>query len=65
MTRPKPRRRRYGALTTRTRCTLLAGWLAVQVLAWQLFAGLGQRFAIAVLTGACVLAATRPSLRGR
>jgi len=59
------RQRRYGALPTRTRAALLAGWFATQALAWQFFAGLGQRFAIAVLTGACLLAATRPSLRGR
>ena len=57
--------RRYGALPTRTRAVLVASWFAAQALAWQFFSGWGQRFAIAVLTGACLLVATRPSLRGR
>lgn len=49
------RRRRYGALTTRTAAAVWAGWFAVQVLFWQLIEPLATRFALAVLTGAALL----------
>ena len=58
------RRRRYGDLPTRTWAILLAGWVALSLLAWQFLPGIGERIFFAVLTGACLLVVTRPSVRG-
>ena len=51
----RPRRRRYGALPTRTRLQLLATFVAVQLLFGQLVHGLGARASFAVLTAAVLL----------
>jgi Flp pilus assembly protein TadB len=50
-----PRRRarrpqRYGALPTQTKVQLVAGWLAVQLVLWQLVDATGTRLGLAVLT---------------
>jgi hypothetical protein len=49
------RRRRYGALPTRTLARLFVVWAVVQVVAWRLLSGLGARFSVAVITAACIL----------
>ena len=49
------RRRRYGALPTRTRLQLLAAFLAVQVPFWVFVPSTGARLVLAVLTAACLL----------
>ena len=49
------RRRRYGALPTRTRLQLLAAFAAVQLPVWVFVPATGARLVLAVLTAACLL----------
>ena len=49
------RPRRYGALPLRSRLQLVAGFFAVQALAWQFVHGVGVRASVAVLTASVLL----------
>ena len=48
------RRRRYGALPPVVLARLVLLWLAVQGLALPFLSGLGPRFALGVITAACL-----------
>ena len=50
----RSRQRRYGALPTVVRVRLVLLWLAAQGLALPFLSGLGPRFALGVLTAACL-----------
>jgi hypothetical protein len=49
-TLPPKRRKRFGALPTRTRVGLAVGWLAVQAFAWMTVADGRTRFGIALIS---------------
>ena len=65
----RSRQRRFGAMPVRTRVLLAVGFLAVQLLLWQLVPGAGDRVAL-VLVGLLVLPLVvvlllSPAARGR